>query len=511
MDNGVSGTVAFSERPGFAQLMEAVRRGRVRCIVVKDLSRFGRDYLEAATYIEHVFPLLGVRLIAITDNFDSIRPEDVNGLALPVKNLINTMYAKDIGKKIKSSYDVREKEERWFGISAPYGYFKEGESGNWSLVPDPETAGHVRAIFHWYISGVGVTDIARRLNFTGVMNPGRRKSQYEDPKRRGHRAPDGWGDTGVQQILQNQSYVGDTVNRKCMEGRSKLKDREEWQIIPDTHEGLVPREDFEKAWAIMDRACKHAQKRYETTLENRAESPPLFSGKIFCGVCGNSFHVVYQDCGDGFKEKFYRCSSRNCINSRHSTHEEVFKILIMDQIRLLVKAACDYRKLAKDLISEDPTKGKAGSIKVKLTNGRVELKRIEERALKAYEEYAEGAMKRDDYIRLKEKLAAEKRDAEIYIGTLEAEELELKEKAGEFIKITRDFEGYLDMEGYLQEAVDRLVEKIEYSRDGSLKLILKCADVYEDIFQFLDMEKLDAETVNMEAPAPLQAHDTSAG
>ena len=511
IDNGVSGTVAFAERPGFTQLMEAVKRGWVRCIVVKDLSRFGRDYLEAATYIEHVFPLLGVRLIAITDNFDSIRPEDVNGLALPVKNLINTMYAKDIGKKIKSSYDARDKAEKWFGTRVAYGYMKGGGPGNWTMVPDPETAGYVRVIFHWYISGASVVDIARRLDLTGVVTPSRRKSQYEKTKSEGkeYRVSDGWSDTSVMQILENPCYTGDIVNRRYYADTVALKNKEDWQPIPDKHEALISHEEFEKSWDIIEEGRRQAQKKHKTMTENKTNDAPLFSQRIVCGDCGRYFQVEYRGYGDGLKAKFYLCPNKDCIGSRKIIHEDVFKILIMDQLRILMRAACDYRKLAKELLSENPAKGKAGSIRVKLTNRRAELQRIEERVLKAYEDYVDGAIEREDYIRLKEKLAAEKKKAESAIGILEAEELELKDRAGEFLKTTENFEEYLDAEGYSAEIVDRLVDKIEYSTDGSLTLTLKCADVYEEVLPFLDEEEKDAQSAGLTANAGPTVNDES--
>ena len=496
IDNGVSGTGTFADRPGFAQMMEAVRRGKVKCIVVKDLSRFGRDYLEAATYIDHIFPLLGVRLIAVTDNFDSARPEDVNGLALPVKNLINTMYAKDIGKKIRSSYDTRMKEEKWFGIRAPYGYVKEGGPGSWVMVPDLETAGYVRMMYHWYLTGVSLTDIARRLNFTGVMTPSWYRAQNGDPDWRGHKVAEKWTSTGVREVMMNQSYAGDAVNRKSSAGSirpGQLSPRDEWQVIPDAHEALVTHEDYEKAWEKFKDASDMSQQRFEKVSKNRKEDPPAFSGRLICGTCGSNFQVTHRKYRDGKRAKYYRCSNKNCMNSRGMVHEDVFKILIMDQLRILIRSACDYRKFAQELMSDNPAKGKAGSLRVKLTNSRVRLKRNEERMLKAYEDYAEGAIGREEYLRLKETLAAEKKKAEVDIAYLEAEEQELKETAGRYLKTTENFEEYLDAEGYPAQIVDRLVEKIEYFPDGGLSLTLKCADVYEDMRMFLDAEKSDTD------------------
>ena len=486
-DNGVSGVGTFENRPEFERMMEAVRRGRVQCIVVKDLSRFGRNHLEAGTYIDRIFPLLGVRLIAVTDNFDSARPSDVNSLTLPLKNLVNEMYARDIGKKIRASIDTRDKEGKLLGNKSPYGYLLVKEGDDRKLVPDPETKGYLRVIFHWYLLGVGLTEITRRLDLAGIPTPDQRKAQLEYTKRDG--ISDSWSTTGLTHILENQRYTGDTVNRKWYDGTSKLKSREEWHVNPDTHEALISHEDFDKTWERLREAGRHAQKRYDVINEHRKYDPAAFSGILVCGACGKNFQLKNKGYRNWERIKYYRCGNDDCVNARISLHEDVVKILVMRQIRTMVKAACDYRKLAKKIMSEEASKGKAGSIKVKLTNARAELKRLRERELDAYEDYAEDAIDRETYLRLKEKLDAQKKKAESIVWALEAQEHELKEVTGKYLKMTEDFEGYLDAEGYSQEIVDALVERIEYFPDGSIKLTLKCADVYEEMQEFLDAEK----------------------
>ena len=485
VDNGISGQTF--ERPQFDRMMEDVSRGRVQCIVVKDLSRFGRNYLETGTYVEKIFPLLGVRLVSVNDNFDSTRPGDVDGLVFPMKNLINEMYAKDIGRKIKASYDTRDKEGKFLGSRPPYGYLIKKEGGNRILVPDEKTAGYVRVIFYWHRSGIMMEEISKRLELAGIPAPGQRdlgtESSSDDVK------PDKWKDRALRAIVSNPTYAGDTVNRRRTEKGDNP--REEWHVIPDTHEALVSHEDCEKSGGIYEQA-----KRKE---KNQEKTRPLFYRKIYCGVCGRTFHENNGKYKDKTLRIAYHCSNKDCINSRGTVNEEVFKILIMDQFRILVRATCDYRKLAKDLMSEDPTKGKAGSIKVKLANARAHLKRIEERVLKTYEDYVEGKIGKKDYIRIKEELAAEKKEAEGIISALEKEQFELKKRTENFLRITEDFEGYLDLEGFPEEIIYRLVEKIEYFPDGGIKLTLKCADVYEEMLEFLDAEK-DQSTAGENSP-----------
>ena len=475
-------------------MMEDVRRGRVQCVVVKDLSRFGRNYLEAGTYIERIFPLLGVRLIAVTDNFDSARPGDVNGLELPIKNLVNTMYAKDIGRKIRASVEAKDQSGKWIGSMAPYGYLKVGESDNPTLVPDPETAKYVRVAFLWFVSGAGIREIARRLDIAGAPIPAAYRVKT-DPKRKEVREIFGfWSGKTVQEILGNQMYVGDTVNRKTLSvnGKSVRQDREDWSIFPDTHEALISREDYEKARTVLEENSRSARVYARSSLKREKE--PVFRKKIYCGVCGRILQADYCKTHDGVRYNIYRCipgnDGRPCSFSPVPwVNEDVLKVRIMDQIRLVVKSACDYRQLAKELMSENPWQGKFGSIRAKITNAKSRISQIEEREMEAYGDYAEGRISKAEYSILKDKLKVEKNRLDGTIRRLEEEELELKAKAGRYLEITEGLEEYLDFEGYQPEIVDRLVEKIEYFPDGGIKLTLKCEDVYANMAGLIEAEK----------------------
>ena len=166
-DNGFTGT--NFKRPAFTRLMNDVRQKKIKCIVVKDLSRFGRNYLEAGYYIETVFPFLGVRLIAVTDNFDSTRTEDMESLALPIRNMVNAMYAKDISKKIWTSLQRKKEAGYAVGNDAPYGYIRNPMTKRNEI--DPEAAFYVQLIFQWELIGVPIFEIARRMTLLQVPTP----------------------------------------------------------------------------------------------------------------------------------------------------------------------------------------------------------------------------------------------------------------------------------------------------------------------------------------------------
>jgi site-specific DNA recombinase len=168
-DNGEKGT--NFDRPEFNRLMDDVKAGRVNCIVVKDLSRFGRDYLETGNYLEKIFPFLGVRFISINDNYDSFNPENSNeGLIISLKNLLNDVYTKDISKKIISTFRERQSKGEFLGAHVPYGYSRP-DDGTYKLVVDEEAALVIRQIYQWKVEGLSDTAIARRLNDMGIPSP----------------------------------------------------------------------------------------------------------------------------------------------------------------------------------------------------------------------------------------------------------------------------------------------------------------------------------------------------
>ena len=270
-DNGYTGTNFC--RPGFEKMMEDVMRGRVQCIVVKDLSRFGRDYLDAGTYIENIFPRLGVRLISINDGFDSARPGDALSLELPVRNLVNTLYARDISKKIRSHFAQKDRRGEWLGSVAPYGYILDNEEDKRTLIPDPATAPFVREVFQWYIEGCSMAEIARRLDAAGAPTPSKRKAQLG--KETGRVIPR-WGRKAIQHILGNLMYTGDTVNRKTvtLAGKSVEQGRDSWHIIPNTHEALIPKELFERAEELR-RERTEARHSSATKVDRKPSIVPL--------------------------------------------------------------------------------------------------------------------------------------------------------------------------------------------------------------------------------------------
>ena len=351
-DNGFTGT--NFKRPAFTRLMNDVRQKKIKCIVVKDLSRFGRNYLEAGYYIETVFPFLGVRLIAVTDNFDSTRTEDMESLALPIRNMVNAMYAKDISKKIWTSLQRKKEAGYAVGNDAPYGYIRNPVTKRNEI--DPEAAFYVQLIFQWELMGVPIFEIARRMTLLQVPTPREwHRKMVEGKEVLTYKK---WGVTTIRHILENQTYVGDTINNKSTQKLFAGQDKhdlpkEQWYVAKNTHPAIIARDDFEKVQKILNKNRAVFQTVRAKSEQIRAEYQNDLAGMVFCADCGRpmEFERLPHGAEESKKVCYYICKARQaddkCIG--HQIPEKLLKALIMDQLHLFIVQLSDKRKVLEEL------------------------------------------------------------------------------------------------------------------------------------------------------------------
>lgn len=292
VDNGFTGT--NFDRPEFERMMQDVRTGKIQCIVVKDLSRFGRDYIETGNYLETIFPMLHIRFIAINDDFDNIRQSDVDSLAVPIKNMVNSLYAKDISKKIGLSYQMRREKGIPTSWCVPYGYRMNEQKSQYEVADE---AKYVKLIYQWYLMGVSTNEIARRLEFLEVPRPN------EHLNRRLHEGHDTtfnkWHSSSVLRILDSQVYIGNLVTGKTRTASYKgiglhPVDKGEWHIVENAHEAIILKSDFE---IVQEKRNRNKEKRNNAMARSeqvRAECRNHFAGMVFCGCCRRSMTFVRQ-------------------------------------------------------------------------------------------------------------------------------------------------------------------------------------------------------------------------
>ncbi len=330
VDDGFSGS--NFDRPEFKRMMCDIEAGKVNCVIVKDLSRFGRDYIESGRYIQKVFPALSVRFIALTDHYDSFQTDvSESGIVLPVKNFINDAYCRDISTKIKSQFEVKRKKGECIAPFAPYGYKKEENNKN-RLVPDEYAADVVRKIFSWKMEGMAVSAIAEKLNKLGILSPKEYKKSTGANYKGGFSGAvkSKWSSSTIKRILTNETYLGHMVQGKREKINYKLKKsidkpQEEWIKVENTHEALISEDQFQ----VVQNLLKADGRISPVTEENS-----LFTGILFCGDCGEQM-IRRVNCYKNTRKVYYICSTKNrgegC--SRHSIPEEHLKEMATELVR----------------------------------------------------------------------------------------------------------------------------------------------------------------------------------
>ena len=332
------------ERPEFKRMISDIEAGRVNCVIVKDLSRFGRDYIETGRYLDQVFPALGVRFIALTDRYDSFSADaGERNIVLPVKNFINDSYCRDISTKVKSQLAVKRRKGECLAAFAVYGYRKSAEDRN-TLLVDDYAAEIVRRIFAWKIEGMAVSAIAEKLNDLHILSPKEYKKSlglnYRGGFTRGSCSK--WSSPSIRRILTNEVYLGHLVQGRTERVNIKVKKRvekpeEEWVRVEDAHEPIISADDFAIVQNLLKADGRVSPKRKEI-------SP--FMGLLFCGDCREQM-VRRVNCYKGTEKVYYICSTKNrgegC--SRHSIEETVLKELAGTAIRRYANDFLEQEKL----------------------------------------------------------------------------------------------------------------------------------------------------------------------
>ena len=318
VDDGYSG--ANFDRPNFKEMIKAAYDRKFNTIIVKDLSRFGRDYIEAGKYIQRIFPENGIRFISINDNYDS-KSAGMNDthLILPIKNFINDSYCRDISNKVKSSQKIKREKGDFISAFAPYGYKKSEENKN-KLVIDKEVANIIKNIFDMKLMGYSSKAIADELNHLGVLTP-RKYKESQGFKCNGFQNTKGgtWSVKTVNRIIENEVYIGNTLQGKSItlsyKNKKQIdKEKEEWIRVENTHEAIISKEVFTIANTMLKRDLNNSRGK---------DKIDIFTGMLFCKECGSSLirrTVKYKE----REEIFYICSKYNKEKSctRHSIKEE---------------------------------------------------------------------------------------------------------------------------------------------------------------------------------------------
>lgn len=474
-DNGFSGT--NFERPEFTRLMNDVKTGKVNCIVVKDLSRLGRNYIETGNLIENVFPFLNVRFIAVTDNFDTNEGGGVENMVASFKNLVNDVYAKDISRKIITAFRTKQKNGEYIGLVAPYGYLKSAENKN-KFVIDEKTAPAVKKIFELYAGGYGLDRIARIMNESDYDCP--RKYRYSIWITKSDRYKNSkWGRTTINTILTNRAYIGDMVQGKvkqelCNNIVMHYTNKDDWIVVEGTHEAIIERNLFFEVQDILEKKKTEQAVRRKNSKSREYKEENLLKGRIKCGCCGKSMNLAQNVRGNSISRSYY-CSGYKELREAVCTNKNrINKSSVESKVLESIKK-CIFNNIDESSLSLEIADKNTQDIKKRMVQIERAIRQTNSKIADLYKDVSDGLIDENDYLLMKTKFLNDKKQ-------LEREEKLLSDN----MKKTSDSAGKLRAADYLKKCkkakkldrkmVESFIELVTINDDKSIEITFSCCD-----------------------------------
>ena len=457
-------------------MIEDVKAGRTDCIIVKDLSRFGRNYLDAGEYIEKIFPFLGVRFIAVNDHYDSLGDKKASDdLIIPFKNLINEAYCRDISVKIRSQLEIKRKNGQFLGSFAAFGYLKDEHNKN-RLVVDEYAADIVRDIFRWKLEGVSPQDIADALNKLGVLSPMEYKRslgmKFTTSFKTNSKAL--WSAGTVIRILKNPIYTGVLVQGKETTPSYKVhkritKDESEWTVVEDSHEAIISGIDFDSIQKVL---------KLDTRRSPGGESVQLFSGMIFCGDCGASMVRKTVPAG-GKKYVYYVCSahkqSKSC--SPHRMRDTVLEEIVLDSLKQHIREVVDMSRLMEITDTAPLRTAQAQKVQRQLDRKHEEYEKLQKLLMSLYENLTDGIIDREEYTRLKQSFTLRAEETEKQMDALRENLTDIQNHGTENAWMD-EFTRRQGLSALDRAVVVALIDKILIHSDDMVEIIYRWHDEF---------------------------------
>ena len=475
VDDGYSGT--NFNRPSFQRMIADIEDGKVNCVVVKDLSRFGRDYIDTGRYLERYFPELGVRFISVTDSIDSMK--QAYDMLLPIKNIFNEQYARDISKKIQATVKSKQKAGEFIGAFTSYGYKKSPVNKN-KLVIDDYAADVVRRIFSLYIQGYGKQRIAKLLNAEGILCPAEYKKVNGENYKNCNRLESTtyWSYSTINSILHREMYVGNMVQgtkHQRMRSKQKKMSKEDWIIVENTHEPIIDKETWEKAQSLLKKRTR------ELDLETNKN---IFAGFVKCGDCGRAMTKNMWRRADGSKTYSLYCGTYKRNGKQYCTPHTLPMAVLEDIVLGDLKAIVDSVDNLKELVqSQSFTASKVKRIAdTELGKIKAELERVKRLKKSIYEDYREELISKEEFLSYREDYLKKE---ELYSKQIEALEEKKKDNVTEDVFETPWLKRLLelkDIESLDRDIVVEMISEIRVYENRKIKITYNFGNELEHLF-----------------------------
>ena len=481
IDDGYSGIIF--DRPAFKEMMQDVTDGNINCVIVKDLSRLGREYIETGRYLRRVFPAYGVRFIAITDSIDTAH-DSGDDLTVSVKNIMNEAYCRDISIKTRTSLDVKRRNGDFVGAFPVYGYMKAEDNKN-LLVPDPYAARVVCDIFRMRLEGASASKIASELNRLGILSPLAYKKNNGLPyAKKGYadKADCKWSATTIIRILQDETYTGTLVQGKQGTPHYKIKQMEqrpasEWVRVPDAHEALIARQDFELVQRI---------KGLDTRTSPNEDTVYLFSGILICGCCGSRM-TRKTNRANGKEYHYYYCPTGKKKGCAHPVMLKESSLIdcVRDSLKAYIGNIASLKALLSGIDQSSINQALAKEYSDHITDNERRLEQVLEFKARLYESLVGGMLTKEEYASYKAKYTKQAEDIRESVRVLKEKLTEVLENRSERNRWISQFTQFSTLETLDRRALIHMVQSIRVRGKKELDITFTHEDEYKKALQLL--------------------------
>lgn len=495
-DDDISG-VDFI-RPEFSRMMNDLRDGKINCIVVKDLSRLGRNYLESGEYIELVFPFFQCRFIAITDRFDSKYHQA--DFSIQLKNLANEMYAKDISKKISSVKRNAQEQGKFTAGRAPYGYQLDPADKH-HLIVDEETAPIVKKLFSMLAEGYTLHGIATFMNAEGIPSPGRllyergisTTDRFQNSK---------WVSNTIRRILTDEVYLGWLVLGKQrstyqITGQKGMETvpRDQWLITKGTHEPIITESLF---YQVQPYFSETKEKHMQAALyDSKIRRSNIFKGHLRCGECGKAMFLRYKKSKNGERAGWYYCLMHENYNSSYcpkkAMKQEDLESVTLKLIQAQINLFTDAQNLCNSLNKKEVSKTKYRIYMDHIRSTKHQIEKYMERKASLHEDYTSGIISQEDYINMGQEYAHKADELRIFLSELEKDAKQYSQSfafAGEWARLVTQ---YQDVDALSAEIIDAFIDKITLYNNGHVEVQFNFRDELDEVIHLAAVRKREVE------------------
>ncbi len=482
-DDGYTGT--NFDRPEFQRMLDCIRRGEVNCVLVKDLSRFGRDYIDCGRYIEKTFPMLGVRFISLNDGYDTAAKNGSDHILVPFKNLINDSYSRDISIKVRTNLEVKRRQGTYTGNYAPYGYQKDPKDKG-HLIIDENAAGVVRDIFKWKMEGYSPSQIAKKLETAGVLSPAEYKkemgSRYATGFQTGKKAA--WSNVTVGRILENEVYTGILAQGKRTSPNYKTKgliykDPSEWDRAEGLHEPIISRPQFDLVQHLLK----------EDTRAGSHDSPVSpYGGRVFCADCQSPMFRKTVNSG-GKRYIYYVCSANKLDKTRcskHSIREDVLDAAVLATVQQQIEVILELEKTLSQIDALAWETSELGKIESGIHYQEQIIEKNSALRLGLYEDLNEGILTKEEFLSMKQEVSQRIEAAQQAIEQFMEDKNNIRHGMDQQQGWLAQFRKFQNVTEINRLVVVSLIERVNVYEGSEIEVVFRQQDQVNDIMRFLE-------------------------